>query len=515
MVKKILQKKKLIITVFIILAFVLSFVYMIANAEPAPGATVQGIVPEKRDLTSTISATGMVESVNSRSVYSTQAYQINAVNVSVGDVVAEGDTLAQLDTTDLELKIQEQRASVGAQAAASSQQVAVAEHNLNNAKFTTDSGLNAQIISAQSNVDNAKYAIEVAEHEVKAARDAMDDNKGITGVTTPSEIYPEGVSGAGVPTNSGSYSQTGDGVQSTVTSQQRNAYEKAKLNQKNAEQQLVQAEQQLQAVLNSAGIDISTYEQSLKTARVSNNYSAQQIGIQSLEKNLADATVVSPISGTVTAVYAEEGGSGTGLLFVVEDTQSLQIETTVNEFDLLHVIPGMKVVVKTDATGTEEFSGVVSKVSPTAKKSEAGTNIATTNSQFGVTIEVPSGNEKLKIGMNAKVEMIADERFNVFAIPYDALQTDANGNNVIYYLSKNEEGMFIVKSKPVTIGLETDFYVEILDMEFGKDDIIVSTSEQLTEGEIVSVSNAQELGLIEVPEEKSNKSNEKSDVDTK
>lgn len=517
MIKSILERKKLIIAAVIIIAIILSFVYMVANADGKGGISVQGFVPEKRDIKSTISATGMVQSVNNRSVYSTQAAQVKTVNVSVGDIVADGDTLAQLDTTDLELQISQQRATLNAQSSSAGQQINVAQHNLQNAQFTTDAGLNAQIINAQASVDSAKISVQMAEQDVKTAWDAWRDSGSSPSSTydypTGSATLPDGASSVGGSVNGGgSFSQTGDGIPTTDSNktQLKNAYDKAVLAKKNADQQLITAEKQLQATLAASGIEISTYEQQLKSAQVSNNYTAQEIAIQLLEKSLSDATITSPISGTVTAVYAEEGGSGSGLLFVIEDTNSLEIETSVSEYDLLNVVPGMKVSVKTDATGDEEFDGVVSKVSPTALKSQTGENVATTNSQFGVTISVDSGNQKLKVGMNAKLELISEERSNVYAISYDALQTNNAGENIIYMLSKDQEGKDIAVSKVVKTGVETDFYIELVDIEFTDNDVILTSAEPLQDGASVYVINGMDLGLVPLPESSSKQNSEES-----
>ena len=534
MIKNIFKHKKLIIAAAVIVAIILTFSYMIANADSNNTVGVTGIIPEKKDLKSTISATGMVQSVDSRSVFSTQAFKINSVDVSVGDVVTEGDILAQLDTVDLELQISQQRAALGAQSAAAGQQVNVAAHNLENARFTNDAGLNAQIISAQSAVDSATLAVEMAKQDVKSAYDAWQDaeddddddkNSSSSGSYTsldddyskPSRngVYvPDGLSDGGIgdaidsaidDTLSGLTGMVEDslgqmtgslaGMGGASKTQMKNAYDKAVLAQKNAEQQLATAQKQRDAVLSASGIELSAYEMQLQTARVNTNYSAQEIAIQSLEKTLEDATIKAPMSGTVTAVFAEEGGNGTGLLFVIEDTDNLEIETSVSEFDLLNVVPGMKVVVKTDATGDEEFDGVVAKVSPTALKSQTGENIMTTNSQFGVTINVESGNNKLKVGMNAKLDLIAEERDNVYSVPYDVLQQDENGDNIIFMLTKDIEGKDTVKSVPVETGIETDFYVELVGITFEPGDIIISTTEPIQDGVVVTVENAESLGL--------------------
>lgn len=65
------------------------------------------------DLESSVSATGTVESSDTTKVYSTLAYQVKSVLVEVGDVVQEGDLLAELDAEPIKNQIATQQTSHG------------------------------------------------------------------------------------------------------------------------------------------------------------------------------------------------------------------------------------------------------------------------------------------------------------------------------------------------------------------------------------------------------------------
>lgn len=67
---------------------------------------------------SSISATGTVESSDTTKVYSALAYQVNSVLVEVGDVVKEGDLLAELDGEQIENQIATQKTSMEVASAA-------------------------------------------------------------------------------------------------------------------------------------------------------------------------------------------------------------------------------------------------------------------------------------------------------------------------------------------------------------------------------------------------------------
>lgn len=113
------------------------------------------------------------------------------------------------------------------------------------------------------------------------------------------------------------------------------AYDQAKISYENAKKQLNIAE-------NSADQQLESYADNVKGSKIAlNSTAAQQAELKRIDKQINDATITTPISGTVTAVYAEEGASGSGLLFVVEDIDHLKVSTTIKEYDISDVEVGM------------------------------------------------------------------------------------------------------------------------------------------------------------------------------
>ena len=46
-------------------------------------------------------------------------------------------------------------------------------------------------------------------------------------------------------------------------------------------------------------------------------------------------------------------------------------------------------------------------------------------------------------------------------MPYDAIQQDESGNDVIYAVERTESGGVTKTAIPVTVGVEGDYYVEV------------------------------------------------------
>lgn len=240
----------------------------------------------------------------------------------------------------------------------------------------------------------------------------------------------------------------------------------AKAQQDAAEQSADTAKQQQAATENSIAQQIDTLKDNLIGSQIAAQATqSQEIAIQSLQKNLDDATITAPVSGVVTAVYAEEGQPGNGLLFVIEDTDALKITTNIREYDVGNIEVGMPVVIRSDATGDKEISGTVTYIAPAANKTENGNTLTADDStvEFEAEVQVNDADSGLRIGMNTRLTVLLEERDNVYGVPYDAVVEKADGSEVVYAVepSSEKEGSYVVTEVPVTTGLETDFYIEV------------------------------------------------------
>lgn len=240
----------------------------------------------------------------------------------------------------------------------------------------------------------------------------------------------------------------------------------AKAQQDAAEQSADTAKQQQAATENSIAQQIDTLKDNLIGSQIAaQSTKSQEIAIQSLQKNLADATITAPVSGVVTAVYAEEGQPGNGLLFVIEDTDALKITTNIREYDVGNIEVGMPVVIRSDATGDKEISGTVTYIAPAANKTENGNTLTADDStvEFEAEVQVNDADSGLRIGMNTRLTVLLEERSDVYGVPYDSVVEKADGSEVVYAVepSSEKEGSYVVTEVPVTTGLETDFYIEV------------------------------------------------------
>jgi len=145
------------------------------------------------------------------------------------------------------------------------------------------------------------------------------------------------------------------------------------------------------------GNDLRQAEFALQSAVAFRRQAQAQVDatLIALERSIIRA----PIRGTITAVVAREGSVGMGLLFVVEDTDNLRVMTSFRESDLGLVETGMGVTITSDATGSAEYAGIISRINPAAM---AFAPIA----EFEAEVLITSKNTNLRIGANARLDII-------------------------------------------------------------------------------------------------------------
>ena len=218
--------------------------------------------------------------------------------------------------------------------------------------------------------------------------------------------------------------------------------------------------------------------------------------VRKFEKQLENATVRAPFKGLVTAINFDPGDTYNGqTLIMLEDMSTYIIEASVDEYDISLVKVGQNVKFKTNATGDEELEAVVTEIAPRATVVAAANGsaaaAASSVANYAVKMKILSDCSNLRLDMTAKVNIIVDSADNVYAVPFAAVQTDDAGEKYIEIEddsateasaptfdkedmkdpAKQQEaiqaamnaaaGNAPTKRIPVTVGVETDYYVEI------------------------------------------------------
>src|SRR3989344_289830 len=184
------------------------------------------------------------------------------------------------------------------------------------------------------------------------------------------------------------------------------------------------------------------------------------------ERNLKDATLTSPIDGTIIElnVKAGEEVSAAETAAKVADTASIHFISEIDETDIGSISEGQNALIHLDAYPDQEINSKVQKVS------SFGTTIETEATVFEVEFAFPA-EDKFIIGMNGDIQITTEEKNNVLSVPVEAMAAE---NSV--WVSKN--GQYI--EKEVEVGIQNDSQAEIIS--------------GIEEGETVVIEGFDEIG---------------------
>lgn len=562
-----MKKKKVIIIAGVVVIGIAAAFAVFSQKGPTP-TPVQTETLAEQTLRGTVEASGNVESTDTVYVYAEVSAPIESVPVKVGDKVAAGQLLAQLDDTDIHNTLQQKQIALRTGSESSQQRIQSAEKNYQDAKNNLDQGLNTQINAAQDQVTNtqrtlakaiddrdvnqarvdqemknqlvsatasattAKAAYDRAEKEYNKAKkefkDELDDLK-----DELKELKKDGASQTEIDAkqkeiddfeeNNGFIDDTTGAFTSVKVLKQ--AYEDAQLAYNNAQKALNAATidaqnastdkmknyvkavedaqlaydsavQSLKAAQTAASQSLDSAKDAVTSEKIAANTESLQAEIQTLNDNLKKCTVTAPAAGTVTAVYAEENATATGLMFTIENTEGLQVKVKVKEYDLPSIKEGMKAVITADATGDVEYEGIVQKIAPAAVGSgSAATGTAAaaaatgSNVEFEADVLIQTPDTPLRIGMSAKAKIITQEKTDVLSVPYDALTTNEKGETVVYTPKKQADDTYQAVAIPVKTGLETDLSIEVSGEGLTAGTPVITDAKSMSPGLLITVTN--------------------------
>ena len=408
------------ITVFAILVLIL--LTSTACGTPSTGASDASPTPPPLPAaqtagTSVVSAEGEVVPVKQATLSFEVTGRLAERPVSEGDTVEAGQTVARLDQTDWQQRVDEAQAAldlaqaqlVQAKTGARPEEIAAAQEALAAAQAGVSTA-RANLASAQAEL--ARLEAGAKPEELVAAQAAMD--KAAVALQLAQSEYDKisWQSGIGATQQAVTLQQASDDYETAKANYEallrgataeeldiaRAAVEAARSQVDVAQAQAGQSKAQLDQLLAGPTAEaIAVAEAQVQQA---------QTALQGARIALEKTVLVAPLSGTVGTVMVEEGETvmaGSPVL-VIGDLTALQVETDdLSEVDVVEVAVGQKVKVTVDALPYLELRGQVSKIAPMAEE-RAGDIVYT------VTIDLEEGaGASLRWGMTAYVDILVGE----------------------------------------------------------------------------------------------------------
>lgn len=440
-----------LITLAIVALIIIGIVLWVKNAinktkEAFAGLAannVQTSYVEKKTLYDSKDATGTLYALESRTISrslqgsGTGGAQIEAINVEVGDHVSVGDVLVEFSSENIEKSIAETKEDIGTQKKLD----AISEEDARRDYVYSYE-------SAATSMQNAAKDVDRKLEELYEACDAYGDAK------RDRDEYKEKHKDEPL------YESTLKSYESAVAI----AYQNQKAAQQRYDDAVSAQADNGQYNASSVVSSLSKADSDYQKAQINSGESVKKLQRQlnSSINSLDDYVVHATIDGVVTEVNVSEGNSFiSGNVLTIQDDSGFKADVLIDEYDIPKVKKAyeekkakgeyLDVVVKTDATGDNEYKGHVTLIAPTSTSTTAVT-VTTTASSGGVTstastgstanykvsIELDDIDEAFMIGMSAKVAIVVDQSpENSLCIPYNCVEKTDDGKYIVKVMDEH------------------------------------------------------------------------------
>lgn len=468
------KKKKPIIIAVIVIVIIIAIIAGIVGCSKALSDSISQlsagmtelIAAERRDITNDISVSGKVESENIVKITSTANSKVMKVYVEIGSEVKEGDTLLEFDSTDLQTQYDNLKKNYDNSEDLTAHTHEINVRNLENAKKDKETALN-----------QAQRAIESAENALNKAKQKRDDLRN-------------------------QYNSLLDQLNRGDFNDDPIAYETQKAKLESLDQQYEAMDEQIPGyesnvqsardaysnTEHSCDMQIQSYQDILDNEQYSGSDTTSN-ELKKLEDAIKDCVVKAPKSGIVTSLNVTEGSfPSTDALMTIEDKDALKITVSIAEADILKIQEGQKAIVKTTATGDQEFPATVSRVVNIYNAGQTNLYGQTSGDGYSAEITIDDKESGLLIGMTAKVQIILSEKKDVLTVPYESIKEDDDGQQyVLLAVTDEKTGVSTAKRANIETGMEGTYFTEVVSGDIKEGDKIVMQGDQYNDGDTLLI----------------------------
>lgn len=378
---------------------------------------------EVGNITSSVSATGALESITTVTVGSQVSGPVQEVLVDFNTPVSKGQALAILDPSEFEARLREAEGGLAlAQAGLETAHARVANSRAAISQSET------QVEVARSNAEQMASQVDsirasLRSNEAAAARARAEMDNALLEYQRYEKLYETQLVAA-----------SERDLRSTQYRVATSAYEGSLANIQAAQAQVRQTQSQyLQARNNvvAAQAKLRADQATLQGAQAEvqsalARMQQSQAQVERARVDLDRSVLRSPVAGTVIERKVEPGQTVAAsftapeLFKIAKDLRQMQVRADVSEADIGRVRLEQKVTFTVDAYPDQTFEGKVTQVrsAPATTSNQPSNNVVV----YGVLISALNPKLLLKPGMTATVSIAAEEIENVLLIPDEALR---------------------------------------------------------------------------------------------
>lgn len=405
------------------------------------------------DIENSVMASGKVKALNTVDVGAQVSGEVTRLYVEVGDEVAEGDLIAQIDQVTQNNTLSNEQATL-------EQSVAAIQ------------SAQAEVLSRQASLKSAQADLASRQSELRQARTDFERLQGLVAI---------------------------DAISKQEYDTQATKVETAQAAVANA-----------RAAIDTAGAAIATANANVNSQQAALRKS--ETNVSTAKEDLSYTTIRAPMSGTVVSVTTEQGTTVNAnqtapTIVTLADLSTVRINAQISEADVINVQADMPVYFNIIGNPDQKFDSVLKAIEP-APETISDTSSTDSAIYYVGYIEVPNTERRFRIDMTAQVYIIINEAKNTLLIPSAALQaskpdkptrnTDTSSNTSIDKADTPNNSKAAVKSaqnsattattatvrvlkadgkvveQPVTVGINNRVNAQILSGLQVGDEIILS-----------------------------------------
>lgn len=424
------NKKTAGITILVVVIVLIGIVYAMKSSGVKPKqVTIEKVA--KRTIAETTTATGNIEAKYRNNIALDSSQKVIKIEVKEGQLVKKGDLLLELDSSDYQTKLEKELI------------------NIENAKLTlnqmTETGIASEKSASENSFSQAKYNLETAQRKYDDYKKKYAQNEALFA--------------------------SGAIAQSQLDEAKKNL-DDAETNVKSAEDSLKNSENALKDTNNTSGN---------KIANQKNQIALIQKDIDNYKKKIGDSKITANIDGKVIKIDAKENQfPSSGDQIIVDDVSQYKVIVDLKQYDALKVQKGQKANIK--IKGAKD--SYISTVSEIGEYAEAKTTSGGSGEEYKVKVSVviDSPKDEVKAGYEADVQFIFKEKEDSIAIAFDGIKEDkSTGEKYVYVVDSNNK----VSKKYIKTGIESEYYVEVIEGLEENENYVLNPPESLVEGDLV------------------------------
>lgn len=464
------KSKKTIIIIIVIMAVLLLMIAIgkvISSVSKGMQAAMENMASQnedvyqviKQDVEQEITTSGTVIGISKDAYTSPVTAKVEDIKVEVGQIVSKGDVLLTYDASELgdnltKVKIQAQSERAAGNESYEAANKAAGKVSEAKKKIKT---LKKEISDIKKKVASLTKKVEKYEEQMEAVKntDAVKDN-GDDSVDVTEETGGQGLSDA----DSKAYKKAVSDLQ--------------KQNEKLAAKQEELAQQESIVAANE---DVTVSDSAKAQINASNQLSDMNVDDAQESLDAAEAGITAAADGIVESIDVVKGAyaNETQTLMTIINADSIGVEFSISKDDLGAITTGQKARV---VIAGNEYEGTIDYVSRVAVSDMTMTGNNTSGTIKGrILIDNPDDN--IYIGVSAKAYIFVGKSEQALVIPYEALNTDIDGD-FVYVVNKEN----LIERKDITVGIYSDEYYEVIDGIDEGDKVITNVTKDMKPGDV-------------------------------